>query len=59
VDVQNVLAGEAIEQSYLIPTLDENGNKVIDSNNSSKYVLESVENTSGTVLPRFGVIFDF
>jgi hypothetical protein len=59
VDVQNVLAGEAIEQSYLIPTLDENGNKVIDANNSSKYVLESVENTSGTVLPRFGVIFDF
>jgi hypothetical protein len=59
VDVQNVLAGEAIEQPYLIPTLDANGNKIIDSNNSSKYVLENVENTSGTVLPRFGVIFDF
>lgn len=59
VDVQNVLAGEAIEQPYLIPTLDENGNKIIDANNSSKYVLESLENTSGTVLPRFGVIFDF
>jgi hypothetical protein len=59
VDVQNVLAGEAVEQPYLIPTLDANGNKIIDSNNSSKYVLESVENTSGTVLPRFGVIFDF
>lgn len=59
VDVQNVLAGEAIEQPYLIPTLDQNGNKVIDSNNSSKYVLESVENTSGTVLPRFGIILDF
>ena len=59
VDVQNVLAGEAIEQPYLIPTLDANGNKIIDSNNSSKYVLESIENTSGTVLPRFGVIFDF
>jgi hypothetical protein len=59
VDVQNVLAGEAIEQPYLIPTLDANGNKIIDANNSSKYVLESVENTSGTVLPRFGVIFDF
>jgi hypothetical protein len=59
VDVQNVLASEAIEQPYLIPTLDANGNKIIDSNNSSKYVLESIENTSGTVLPRFGVIFDF
>ncbi|MFO7672343.1 MAG: TonB-dependent receptor, partial [Lutibacter sp.] len=58
-DVQNVLAGEAIEQPYLIPTLDQNGNKVIDSNNSSKYVLESIENTSGTVLPRFGIILDF
>ncbi len=59
VDVQNALAGEAIEQPYLIPTLDANGNKIIDANNNSKYVLESVENTSGTVLPRFGVIFDF
>lgn len=59
VDVQNVLAGEAVEQSYLIPTLDDNGNKKIDSANSSKYVLESVENTSGTFLPRFGFIFDF
>lgn len=59
VDVQNVLAGEALEQPYLIPTLDANGNKIIDANNSSKYVLESIENTSGTVLPRFGVIFDF
>jgi hypothetical protein len=59
VDVQNALAGEAVEQSYLIPTLDANGNKIIDSNNSSKYVLESVENTSGTVLPRFGIILDF
>ncbi len=59
VDVQNALAGEAVEQPYLIPALDANGNKIIDSNNSSKYVLESVENTSGTVLPRFGVIFDF
>ncbi|MFZ2285172.1 MAG: hypothetical protein WAV86_14985 [Lutibacter sp.] len=58
-DVQNVLAGEAIEQPYLIPTLDVNGNKIFDSNNSSKYVLESIENTSGTLLPRFGVIFDF
>jgi hypothetical protein len=59
VDVQNALAGEAIEQPYLIPTLDANGNKIIDSNNSSKYVLESVKNTSGTVLPRFGIILDF
>lgn len=59
VDVQNVLAGEALEQAYLIPTVDANGNKIIDANNSSKYVLESIENTSGTVLPRFGVILDF
>ncbi len=59
VDVQNVLAGEAIEQPYLIPTVDANGNKIIDSNDDSKYVLESIENTSGTVLPRFGLIVDF
>lgn len=59
VDVQNVLANEAIEQPYLIPTLDANGNKIIDSSDNSKYVLESIDNISGTVLPRFGFIFDF
>jgi hypothetical protein len=59
VDVQNVLASKSNGQSFLLPTLDANGNKVINSNDSSRYVLEAVESSSGNVLPGFGFIFDF
>lgn len=59
VDVQNVLASKTNSQSFLLPTLDANGNKIINSNDSSRYVLEEVENTSGNVIPRFGFILDF
>ena len=59
VDVQNIFGSEGESQSYLIPITDAEGNRVIDPNDSSKYLLEEIENTSGTVLPRFGVIIDF
>lgn len=59
VDVQNVLASQSIGQSYLIPTLDANGNKVVNPNDASRYVLEEIENTSGNLLPGFGFILDF
>ncbi len=59
VDVQNVLASKSNGQSFLLPTLDANGNKVINANDSSRYVLEEVESTSGNVLPGFGFIVDF
>ena len=58
-DIQNLYGSESTSQSYLIPALDESGNKLINPSDSSKYVLEEIENTSGTVLPRFGVIVDF
>ena len=59
VDIQNLYNSEATSQSYLIPLLSENGNKVVNSNDSSKYNLEEIKNTSGNVLPRFGLILDF
>ncbi|MFN0729829.1 TonB-dependent receptor [Polaribacter gochangensis] len=59
VDVQNVLASKSNGQSFLLPTLDANGNKVINANDSSRYVLEEVDSTSGNVLPGFGFIVDF
>ena len=58
-DIQNLLAGKTISQSYLLPTLDANGNKIINPTDATKYVLEEVENSSGNVLPRFGFIVDF
>lgn len=59
IDIQNLTVSKTNAQSFLLPTLDANGNKVINSNDSSRYVLEEVENTSGNVLPRFGFILDF
>lgn len=59
IDIQNIYGSESTQQSYLIPTVDNNGNRIIDANDSSKYVLEEIDNSSGTVLPRFGVIIDF
>ncbi len=59
VDVQNLLSSQADAQSVLIPTLDAGGNKIIDATNSNKYVLEELDRTNGSVLPRFGFIVDF
>ena len=59
IDIQNLTASKSNGQSILLPTVDASGNKVINTNDSSRYVLEEVENSSGNVLPRFGFIVDF
>lgn len=59
IDIQNVLGSESIQQSFLVPVLDANGNKVVNPNDSSKYILEEVENSQGNLLPGFGFIVDF
>lgn len=59
IDIQNIYGSKSIQQSYLIPAVDENGFKKISQTDSSKYILEEIENSSGNVLPRFGIIFDF
>jgi hypothetical protein len=59
VDIQNIFGSEGESQSYLVPIMDANGNRVIDPLDDTKYLLEEVENTSGTILPRFGIIVDF
>jgi len=59
IDVQNLMVSKSNAQSILLPSLDVNGNKVINANDSSRYVLEEIENSGGNVLPRFGFIVDF
>jgi len=59
VDIQNLLNNKALEQPFLTPGLDNNGNPLIDPNDASRYILEGIKNESGTVLPRFGFIVDF
>ena len=58
-DIQNVLGAETQQQSFLIPQADADGNNIIDPADDTKYLLEEVENTSGTRLPKIGVIIDF
>ncbi|ALU74236.1 hypothetical protein AUW17_02675 [Tenacibaculum dicentrarchi] len=58
VDIQNVYASSASEQPFLLPIEDADG-RVSNTNDSSRYVLEEIESTSGSVLPRIGVIVDF
>jgi hypothetical protein len=59
IDIQNLYASEYTTQAYLIPLLDANGNKSINENDRSRYNLEEIENSSGNVLPSFGIIIDF
>jgi hypothetical protein len=43
----------------LIAVTDENGNKILDSNDPTRYQLKYLENTAGTVLPSIGIQFEF
>ena len=58
VDIQNLYNSETITQSYLTPSVDENGVRIINTTTNT-YNLEEIENSSGNVLPRFGFILDF
>ncbi|MFM1874876.1 MAG: hypothetical protein RL266_613 [Bacteroidota bacterium] len=58
IDVQNVYAFKAQQPPQLIQQTDMNGNALIDPNDSSRYLLEQVENTTGTVIPSFGIIVE-
>lgn len=57
-DIQNVYASSSKQRPFLLPTEDQNG-RVTDPNDSSRYLLEEVESTTGRALPRIGVIVDF
>ena len=58
IDVQNVYAFKAQQPPQLIQQTDANGNALIDPNDSSRYLLQSVANTTGTVIPSFGIIVE-
>jgi hypothetical protein len=59
IDIQNLYKSEFTSQSYLIPLQDENGNNLINSSDPTRYNLEEIDNSSGNVLPSFGIILDF
>lgn len=64
IDIQNVLNYKAKQQDYLTH-LDENGNPNIDPAtvdlpyNEQKYILRSIPNETGTIVPTLGIIVEF
>ncbi|SED55396.1 TonB-dependent Receptor Plug Domain [Tenacibaculum sp. MAR_2010_89] len=58
-DVQNVYASSSDRQPFLLPQEDGNGQRLTDPSDSSRYLLEEVESSSGRAIPRIGVIVDF
>lgn len=58
-DMQNAYNFKSEEQAR-ITNMDEKGNKVIDPNDNTRYLLRTIPSEgSGNILPSIGVIFDF
>jgi hypothetical protein len=58
-DIQNLYNFQAENPRSLIAVTDENGNKIYDPNDPSRYQIKYLENTAGTVLPSVGLQFEF
>jgi len=58
IDIQNLYNFQAEQQDIIVRQTDENGN-FLTTDNGTKYVLESIPNTTGTVLPTIGIILVF
>lgn len=57
-DVQNVYAFKAQQPPQYILRKDADGNALIDPNDASRYQLDKIQSTTGTVLPSFGIIIE-
>ena len=57
-DIQNLYNFQAEERDIVVRQQDENGN-YITIENGTKYVLETIKSTTGTVLPTIGIILEF
>lgn len=60
-DIQNLYKFAATEQDILTVRRDASGNPLIDPNstNPSRYQLQFLNNTNGTVLPTLGIIIEY
>lgn len=58
-DIQNAYGFTADEADYLIRVEDEYDQPVTDPNDSGKYLLKTLESSSGTVLPTIGIMVEF
>ena len=58
-DVQNLLNAKVKLPPYLDVVRDDNGVPVEDPNNPGSYQIYYLDNTSGTVLPSIGLVFEY
>lgn len=58
IDIQNFYNFQAQQTDIVVRAEDANGNFIL-VDNGTRYVLNEIENTSGTVLPTIGVIIQF
>jgi len=58
-DIQNFLNQKTYFNPYLTVVRDVNGSPEIDPDKPDSYKLKELENSSGTVVPTLGVIFEF
>ncbi len=58
IDIQNFYNFQAEQSDIIVRAEDANGNFIL-VDNGTRYVLNEIENTSGTVLPTIGVIIQF
>ena len=58
-DIQNAYNFKAEQQDYLLRAEDANGAPLTDPNDPNKYLLKTLKNSSGTVLPTLGIMIEF
>ena len=58
-DVQNVYNFKAEQPDYLARVEDASGNPVTDPADPTKYLLKTIKNNAGTVLPTLGIMIEF
>jgi len=58
IDIQNLYNFQAEERDIVVRATDENGNFIL-KDNGTRYELNLIESTTGTVLPTIGIILEF
>ncbi|HPF94852.1 MAG TPA: TonB-dependent receptor, partial [Tenuifilaceae bacterium] len=60
VDIQNLYGFEGDQPDNILVSVDENGNKLVDPDDPSRYLLDVIPGTGGgTILPTIGIILEF
>lgn len=58
-DIQNILGASVQGQPNIDVQRDANGSPIVDPNDPNKYLVKELDNSTGSRLPTFGLIFDF